>query len=96
MEIKFSSNYDKLWNQTSAELLSIKIINAEDVQLNKDLLEYGNLCKDDKKLGIEAKDKYQLPKTGKLIQLVFLVHTKYVSLNFQLSPSMQQQSRLPT
>ncbi len=67
MRIKFSHNYPKFWNQTEAELLAMKIIDAEDVQKNEDLLKYDTCWYEDGQHG-----QYELPEKGKLIQLIFL------------------------
>lgn len=68
LSIKFSHNYPKLYGQTSGELLSVKVLIAKEVQVNKVLLEY-----DTKYLGIKEEIKYYiLPRSGKLVQLIFL------------------------
>jgi len=74
MKINFSHDYPKLWKQKKAELLAVRVIDAQAVAINKDLIEYdtkyilpdyspdftGGVC------------YYPLPKTGKLIQLIFV------------------------
>jgi hypothetical protein len=69
MKISFQHNYPKLHNQTKAELLAIKCLDAKDVQKNKDLLEYDTRYKSDM---IGLYEYYPLSKTGQLIQLIFL------------------------
>ena len=60
-QIKFSSNYPKLWNQREARLLAVLVLTQKD--LNEDLIEY-----DTKNINGEY---YKLPETD-LIQLVFI------------------------
>ena len=84
-KINFSYNYPKLWGQKKAELIAIQIIDAQAVQINKDLLEYDTHWEDHTsymKKHPELKNimipidslygYYILPKEGKLIQLIFL------------------------
>jgi hypothetical protein len=77
-QIRFSHNYPKLWGQTKAELLAVRMIDAQAVAINKDLIEY-----DTKYIFNERYDHhgevqdydeayYELPKEGKLIQLIFI------------------------
>jgi len=66
--ITFSHIYPKLHNQNQAELLAVKCLEAKDVQANKELLEYDTRYNDT----IWLYAYYPLPKTGKLIQLIFL------------------------
>jgi len=61
LTIKFSSNYPKLWNQKTATLLEIRLLQREN--LRKELIEY-----DTKNNNGEY---YQLPK-GTLLQLIFV------------------------
>lgn len=72
-DIKFSHNYPKLWNQNSARLLDVQLIDANDI--NEDLREYDtkyikniNVCYD---VTTFDYDYYPLPKKGELIQLTF-------------------------
>jgi len=62
MKIKFSKNYNKLWNQQTAELLVVK-----EIKINKDtpkeLIEYDTKAID---------GSYYPLKLGNYIQLVFL------------------------
>ena len=67
--INFSHIYPKLHNQTKAELLAVKLLNAKDVQDNEDLLEYDTRFNDNI---VGLCHYYPLPKTGELIQLIFL------------------------
>jgi hypothetical protein len=81
-QIPFSHSYPKLWGQITAELIAIRLLPAKDVQNNPDLLEYDTKYIDKRDYtGFEYKevlekverfDYYQLPKSGNLIQLVFL------------------------
>ena len=75
-KIKFSHNYPKLWSQTSGRLLAVEVLDAKDVQANKDLIEYDtkyvknvNVCYDETNFDY---DYYPLPRSGNLIQLVFI------------------------
>lgn len=68
--IKFSHDYPKLWGQKTAELIAVRIIDAQAISINKQLIEY-----DTKYLVRESPPLYgyyQLPKIGKLIQLIFI------------------------
>lgn len=38
--IKFSHHYPKIWNQKKAELIAVRILDAQAVQINKVLVEY--------------------------------------------------------
>lgn len=72
-QIRFSHNYPKLWGQTTAKLIAIEFLDAKEVQKNKDLLEYDTrydigLTPD----GDMLYDNYHLPKSGELLQLVFI------------------------
>lgn len=68
MQIRFSHDYPKLWGQKKAELLAVKIILAEVIQANKKLLNY-----DTKFITRDLLEEYYpLPKSGHLLQLVFL------------------------
>lgn len=62
MKIKFSKQYNKLWNQSEAELLAVK-----DIKINKqtaaELIEYDTKATD---------GSYYPLKSGAYIQLVFL------------------------
>lgn len=60
--IKFSKKYPKLWEQTTAELLTVKDITIDE-NTNKDLLEYDTKALD---------GSYYELKKGKYIQLIFL------------------------
>ena len=62
-KIKFSHNYPKLWNQSNAVLVAIRTIDAQAVSINKDLIEYDTK---------HEEGYYELPKTGRLIQLIFV------------------------
>jgi hypothetical protein len=64
--IKFSHNYPKLWNQTQAKLVAVELLDART--LHDDLIEYDTRILS----GDDAAEYYELPKTGKLIQLVFI------------------------
>ena len=72
MQIKFSHNYPKLWHQKKAELLAVRIIDAQAVQINQDLIEYDTGFETVDDFMDIQKDYYQLPKQGKLIQLIFI------------------------
>jgi len=62
MKIKFSKQYNKLWNQSEAELLAVKNIKINK-QTPKELIEYDT----------KAVDGSYFPlKSGTYIQLVFL------------------------
>ena len=60
-EIKFSSNYPKLWNQKEAVLVNVEVLTGRD--FTQDLIEYDTKKTDG--------SYYQLPM-GKLIHLTFL------------------------
>lgn len=62
LKIKFSHDYPKLWGQKWAQLLAVRIIDAASV--GPDLVDYDTITSNG--------EYYELPKTGKLIQLVFL------------------------
>lgn len=62
--IVFSKEYPKLWNQTEAVLIEVRILDAEMVAYNKDLIEYDTRSKDG--------TYYELPKKGQLLQLIFI------------------------
>ena len=64
LKIKFSDEYPKLWEQRKAQLLDVRILDAQAVAINKRLIEYDTKKSDG--------TYYPLPKTGKLIQLVFI------------------------
>lgn len=68
LNIKFSHNYPKIWRQTTGTLIAVRILNAEEVQKNKDLLEY------DTRYFVNEIDSgyYAIPKEGKLLQLIFI------------------------
>lgn len=61
-KVKFSKRYPKLWEQTTAELLTVKDITIDE-NTNKDLLEYDTKALD---------GSYYELKKGKYIQLIFL------------------------
>lgn len=63
-EIKFSKEYPKLWNQTEATLIMVRILEAENIKCNRDLIEYDT--KDNKG------EYYELPNKGRLLQLIFI------------------------
>lgn len=63
--IKFSSDYPKLWNQRYARL--IKVMEIDDTDINEDLIEYDTKNCNGK--------YYELPK-GKKILLLFLGEKK--------------------
>ena len=65
-KIKFSHNYPKLWKQTKATLLDVRIVSY--FSLHKDLIEYDTVYTEK---GKEGYQHYPLPKTN-LIQLVFV------------------------
>jgi len=60
--IKFSKTYPKLWGQKKASLIHLRILRAELV--SPMLIEY-----DTKDIN---KDYYPLPKSGFLLQLIFI------------------------
>ncbi len=71
-QIPFSHNYPKLWGQTSGRLLHVELLDAKNVQANKDLLEYDTKYADpndydeyhpDFEGDIEHRH-YPLPKSG--------------------------------
>ncbi len=75
-KIRFSSKYPKLWGQKTGRLLSVELLKAEEVHANRDLIEYDtkyikniNICYD---ATVFDYDYFLLPKSGSLIQLVFL------------------------
>lgn len=75
IEINFSHEYVKLNGQMKARLLDVIILDAKAVQANVRLIEYDtkyitNLANG----GIEPMkyDYYPLPKSGELIQLIFM------------------------
>ena len=59
-QIKFSHNYPKLWGQTEATLIQVRLLDYKF--LNKDLIEYDTKTIDN--------TYYKLPN-GLLIQLIF-------------------------
>jgi len=69
LKIRFSHSYPKLWGQTSGRLLAVELLDAKEVQKNEDLLDY-----DTKYIYNEFRDYdyYLLPKSGNLVQLIFL------------------------
>ncbi len=71
-QIKFSHVYPKLHFQESAELLAVRKLNAKNVQNNQELLEYDTLYYVMERSGEMGLRTYNLPKTGWLIQLIFL------------------------
>jgi hypothetical protein len=73
-EIKFSHNYPKIWGQKEATLILIRVLDAKAVQNNKDLLEYDTRydLPDYSPDFFDELVYYPLPKTGKLIQLIFI------------------------
>ncbi len=68
-QIPFSHNYPKLWGQKTGKLVYVQLLDAKDVQKNKDLLEYDTKY-DSNLRGLY--EYYPLPKSGNLIQLVFI------------------------
>jgi hypothetical protein len=56
-----------MWGQKTARLIGLDILDAKEVQENKTLIEYDTLWDDNGNMGY-----YDLPKTGKLIQLIFV------------------------
>jgi hypothetical protein len=82
MQIKFSHGYPKLWNQAKAELVAVRILDAKEVQENQSLLEYDTRYyaepSETSELHFVDSDSdyehrhYPLPKTGELIQLIFV------------------------
>lgn len=77
--LKFSHNYPKLWGQNKAELIAMRIIDAQAVAINKDLLEYDTkweewdgVTRDLYGTPVWDEGYYPLPKDGKLIQLIFI------------------------
>ena len=68
MKIKFSHHYPKIWMQKRAELIAVRILDAQAVSINQDLKEYDTMwAEPDGDMGY-----YPLPQEGKLIQLIFL------------------------
>jgi len=67
-KIKFTHNYEKLWKQTSGKLVYIRTREAKTVQKNTSLIEYDTTYSDSNGNRLH----YELPKKGKLIQLVFM------------------------
>jgi len=67
LKLHFSHRYPKLWGQTKAQLIGVKVVNAEAVQKNKALLQYDTMFITDLDVGY-----YPLQKAGQLIHLVFL------------------------
>lgn len=66
-EILFTHQYPKLWGQKKGLLLAVLLLDAKGVSINKDLIEYDTKYED------KGKTKYyELPKEGKLIQLIFV------------------------
>ena len=63
-KIKFSHEYPKLWKQTQAELIAVRLLDVDDI--HDDLKEYDTLFDDNGYI-----DHYQIPKKGQLIQLIF-------------------------
>ena len=63
-KIKFSHEYPKLWGQTTATLISVKLVYS--IHLHKDLLDYDTTYIDGKEIC-----HYPLP-FGALIHLTFL------------------------
>ena len=66
-KIKFSHKYKKVWNQTEAQLIDVRLRDA--TKLCKDLILYDTTYTNQQD-GFEA--SYPLPKTGLLIQLTFM------------------------
>jgi len=67
-KIKFSHNYPKIFNQRQAKLIHVNLINRDGRKIHEDLLFYDTRWLD--KYG--NWQKYILPETGDLIQLIFL------------------------
>ena len=80
--IKFSHEYPKLHGQVRAELLDVRVTAAEDVQKNKELIEYDTMYEDETGerdhfgTPITKVGYYPLPKKGFLLQLIFLGNKK--------------------
>jgi hypothetical protein len=82
--IKFSHVYPKLWEQTSAKLVHVEVVDA--AHLDPELVEYDTRYRGDRYREAEVVDEdncgvgrhgyrysyYKLPKSGNLLQLVFL------------------------
>jgi hypothetical protein len=66
-KIKFSHHYPKLWKQTKAILIDIRILDAGLVQTNLELLHYDTVYHDEDYWGY-----YDLSSEGDLIQLIFI------------------------
>ena len=83
--IKFSSDYPKLWGQTSAKLLAVETIN-----INRDtpaeLLEYDTKKKD---------GTYYPLKSGKYLQLVFIgnKHIPFCTIRSAYPPQKEEYYR---
>lgn len=73
-KIKFSHIYPKLWEQKKAELIAVRIFDAQAVQINKDLIEYDTkyIIEEENEIEEGVYDYYPLPKEGRLIQLIFI------------------------
>lgn len=65
--IKFSHYYPKLWKQTKAILIDVRILDAGLIQTNEELLHYDTIYHDGDSWGY-----YDLPTEGDLIQLIFI------------------------
>lgn len=71
-QIKFSHSYPKLWGQKKAELIAVRILDAQAVDINNTLKEYDTLWEKLNPDGSKTIGYYALPKEGKLIQLIFI------------------------
>lgn len=65
LQIKFSHEYPKLWKQTKAELIHLRLLHAKE--LSNELKGYDTLYQAENKVGY-----YRLPENGMLIQLIFI------------------------
>ena len=72
LKIRFSHSYPKLWGQTSGRLLAVELLDAKEVQKNEDLLEYDTKYSYTDDMERQWYNFYDLPKSGKLVQLIFL------------------------
>ena len=65
-QIKFSHKYPKLWNQKQAELISVRLLDAE--RINDDLRAYDTFYDGN---SVDDWGNYEIPNKGLLLQLLF-------------------------
>lgn len=78
-KIIFCEDFFKLWQQRKAKLLYVSVIRAETLWGNEDLIHYDTGFRNH-----QGKEEYSiLPKTGLLIELVFLGEREIPFISFR-------------